>query len=158
VLISNLVNRATVLLNYPIGDIASMPDVSCSCGRTSKLLSELEGRVEDILTLADGSFVHPRAVWQVFKDDRRVLQYQLVQHELERFELALTTVSETDFEHALALASPTLGELLGPDAVIDANRRSELDPRSGGKFRAVASRCAPAKVGSAGATHPRSCR
>ena len=34
------------------------------------LLSELEGRVEDILPLADGRFVHPRAVWQVFKDDR----------------------------------------------------------------------------------------
>jgi phenylacetate-coenzyme A ligase PaaK-like adenylate-forming protein len=140
-LISNLVNRASVLLNYPIGDVASMSDATCDCGRTLRLLSELEGRVEDIVTLADGRFVHPRAVWQVFKDDRSVLQYQLTQHEPDRFELTLTTVGDAEFEQAISRARPLLAGLLGEDATIDAERRSELDPRSGGKFRAVVSHC-----------------
>jgi phenylacetate-CoA ligase len=143
VVISNLVNRATVLLNYPIGDVASMSATSCGCGRTLRLLSELEGRVEDILTLADGRFVHPRAVWQVFKDDRSVLQYQLTQEKAERFELTLTTLSEAAFEHAVSRARPALANLLGEGAKIDVSWRSELDPRTGGKFRAVASRWRP---------------
>ena len=79
--ITNLVNRGSVLLNYPIGDLGSVGPAECGCGRTFRMLSELEGRVEDVLTLPDGRSVHPRAVWQAFKDDEEVLQYQLVQHE-----------------------------------------------------------------------------
>lgn len=141
VVISNLVNRATVLLNYPIGDMGSLSEEPCPCGRTFRLLSELEGRVEDILTLADGRFVHPRAVWQVFKEYPEVLQYQLVQHEPRRFELRLTTVDDAAFQRALARTTPELHRLLGADAAIEASRRTELADRGdrGGKFRAVAS-------------------
>ncbi len=99
--------------------------------------------MEDILTLTDGRFVHPRAVWQVFKDDRTVLQYQLTQGAPERFELTLTTLTESEFEQAVARARPTLAHLLGSDSTIEASRRSELDPRTGGKFRAVVSRRPP---------------
>jgi phenylacetate-CoA ligase len=34
VIISNLVNRATVLLNYRLGDFASRTSRTCACGRT----------------------------------------------------------------------------------------------------------------------------
>ncbi len=142
VVISNLVNRASVLLNYPIGDVASISAEACSCGRTFKLLSELEGRVEDILPLADGRFVHPRAIWQVFKNDPEVLQYQLTQHEPQRFDLTLATVDEPAFRRALARARPDLERVLGAGAIIDATRRSEIDRGTSAKFRAVASLCA----------------
>jgi phenylacetate-CoA ligase len=142
VVISNLVNRATVLLNYPIGDVASMLETSCPCGRTFKLMSELEGRVEDIVTLADGTFVHPRAVWQVLKRLPEILQYQLVQHEPRRFSLALATVDGAAFDRALACSLPELTQLLGNDVTIDAIRRGEVDHGGGGKFRAVSSLCA----------------
>ncbi|MBM3860421.1 MAG: phenylacetate--CoA ligase family protein [Verrucomicrobia bacterium] len=139
VVISNLINRATVLLNYPIGDLGSISPVPCPCGRTFRVLSELEGRVEDILPLADGRHVHPRAVWQVFKDDREVLQYQLTQHEPRRFSLMLVTVDGPSFQRALERARPLLDRLLGADALITAEHRTELARVSGRKFRAVAS-------------------
>jgi phenylacetate-CoA ligase len=143
VVISNLVNRATVLLNYPLGDVASLLDAPCSCGRTFRLLSELEGRVEDMLPLADGRVIHPRAVWQVFKDDRDVLQYRLTQHELQRFQLEIVTADERAFQGVLERAMPALNTLLGPEARIEASHRHDLDRRSGEKFRAVASLCKP---------------
>ncbi|HEX8204948.1 MAG TPA: hypothetical protein VF587_02695, partial [Solirubrobacteraceae bacterium] len=115
-LLSNLVNRATVLLNYPIGDVGAVTDEPCPCGRTFRLLSELEGRVEDILTLADGRHVHPRRIWQVFKDDEDVLQYQLVQHGPARFELTLATLHDRAFDRARARVAPQLHTLLGPGA------------------------------------------
>jgi len=49
-----------------MGDMAAISPAACPCGRTFKLISELDGRTEDILALEDGSFVHPRAIWQVF--------------------------------------------------------------------------------------------
>ena len=140
VVISNLVNRATVLLNYPIGDVASMLEKPCACGRTFRLMSELEGRVEDIVALADGTFVHPRAIWQVLKRAGDVLQYQLVQHEPRRFSLALVTVDAAAFDRALASTLPELTRLLGGDVAIEAGRRNEIDHGSG-KFRAVSSLC-----------------
>lgn len=141
IVISNLVNRASVLLNYPVGDLGSISPEPCPCGRTFKVLSELEGRVEDILPLPDGRFVHPRAVWQVFQGDADVLQYQLTQHEPDRFVLRLATVDDPAFERAQGRARPLLESLLGPGARIEASRVGELEHRGEGKFRAVASLC-----------------
>ncbi len=140
--ISNLVNRATVLLNYPIGDLGGFTTKPCPCGRTLKLLAELDGRVEDILPLPDGRFVHPRSIWQVFKSDPEVWQYQLTQHEPQRFALTLVTADEAAFRRTLARALPELQRVLGPRAIVDATRRSEIGRGTGGKFRAVASLCA----------------
>ena len=54
VVISNLWNRATVLLNYRLGDRATMAVQPCPCGRTLPLLETLHGRVSDVIRLADG--------------------------------------------------------------------------------------------------------
>jgi len=142
VVISNLINRASVLLNYPIGDVGIMSPKPCPCGRTFRLLSELEGRVEDIMPLADGRFVHPRAVWQVMKEDTSVLQYQLIQREPRRFSLTLVTVDEPTFRHSRERVVTALGRLLGADAVIETQWGREIHREGGGKFRAVASLCA----------------
>jgi phenylacetate-CoA ligase len=139
VVISNLINRATVLLNYPIGDVAAMPQATCPCGRTFALMSELEGRVEDVVELADGRVVHPRAIWQVLKRHPEILQYQLVQHEWRRFMLALVTVDAAGFDRVSAQALPELTRLLGGDARIDASRHTDIGRGQGGKFRAVLS-------------------
>jgi phenylacetate-coenzyme A ligase PaaK-like adenylate-forming protein len=147
IVISNLVNYATVLLNYPMGDIAALPDRSCPCGRTHRLMTELQGRREDMLPLPNGEHLHPRAVWAVFKDDRAVLQYQLIQHDLRRFELKMETASLEVFAQSAARARGALHALLGGDAEIHVTRDSDLgraERARTGKFRTVESRCQPA--------------
>lgn len=139
VLISNLVNRATVLLNHPIGDVAALATEPCPCGRTLRLLTELEGRVEDALTLDDGRFVHPRSVWQALKDDADVLQYQLVQTEPRRFVLSLTTLDDDAFVRARERAATRLARLLAPDPLLEVVRAAPRTQDGTVKFRAVAS-------------------
>jgi phenylacetate-CoA ligase len=142
IVISNLVNRATVLLNYPIGDVASLSAAPCACGRTFVRLSELEGQVEDVLPLADGRCLHPRVIWELFKGDPEVLQYQLTQHEPRRFALMIVSADDLAFGRVVARVKPHLERVLGPDAIIEATRRREIERGPGGKFRAVATRCA----------------
>jgi phenylacetate-CoA ligase len=137
--ISNLINRATVLLNYPIGDVASLSAEPCACGRTFRTLSELEGRVEDTLHLSDGHFVHPRAVWQIFKKDPEVLQYRLIQKEPRHFAVELATVDDAAFARVVGRALPELERLLGPDATFETSRHERLLRRQGEKLRAVVS-------------------
>ncbi len=142
VVISNLVNYATVLLNYPMGDVATLASRGCPCGRTHELLSEVQGRVEDVLRLRNGESLHPRAVWAALKDDRSILQYQLIQHALTRFELRLATVDQNAFPAARDRARQALHALLGADAEIDASWHEDLgrsERERTGKFRAVRS-------------------
>jgi phenylacetate-CoA ligase len=137
VVISNLVNRGTVLLNYRLGDMASMSSERCPCGRTLPLLSELEGRVEDIIFLPSGKFIHPRAVWNVFKGRKEVLQYQLIQHEPERFELRLVTVDSKTYQSVINGILADLRHLLGKSSIIESEYYQELERQGSGKFRPV---------------------
>ncbi len=137
VVISNLINRASVLLNYPMGDMAAISKESCDCGRTFKLISELEGRTEDILKLEDGRFIHPRTIWQVFKEFREVLQYQLIQEEPGRFELQVVTIDQSYFASLQPRIVGKLKDLLGEEAEINIHWRPNIVQRPGQKFRVV---------------------
>jgi len=139
VVISNLVNRASVLLNYPMGDMAEISREECPCGRSFKLLSELEGRTEDILALADGSFIHPRSIWQIFKEYNEVLQYQMIQKSPRVFEVNIVTPDEPSFLALKIKIDENLRGLLGNDAEIEIKWFSEIIQRPGRKFRVVVS-------------------
>ena len=139
VVISNLVNRATVLLNYPMGDMAAISQESCPCGRTFKLISELDGRTEDILALPDGRFIHPRAIWQVFKDEPEVLQYQLIQRKPELFELQIVTLDKSSFSLLQQRIFMKLQDLLGAEAQLNIRWRQDILQSPGQKFRVVVS-------------------
>ncbi len=143
IVISNFVNHATVLLNYRLGDVGSLSKEKCPCGRTLPLLSELEGRVEDILFLQDGRFIHPRAIWAVIKKIEGVLKYQLIQHEPKRFELRLVTVDKDTYPLVVDRILDGLKDLLGSSATIESEYVEELTPQEGGKFRPVLSLCKP---------------
>jgi phenylacetate-CoA ligase len=139
VVISNLVNRGTVLLNYQMNDLAALSGETCPCGRTLRLLRGLEGRVEDILTLADGRLVDPRSVHNVLIPEG-LLQYQLIQHSPARFELRLATVDRDTFELTSRSVVPSLQRLFGPSAKIEAVYYADRLPTGpGDKFRAVIS-------------------
>lgn len=143
IVITNLVNRATILLNYPIGDEGTLAAESCACGRTFRVLASLEGRVEDVLRLPDGRPLHPRAIWEALKSDPDILQYQLSEHEGGRFELALVTGDESAYHRSAERARPPLQRLLGVGARLDVVRRPEIERGGERKIRAV--RALPAR-------------
>jgi phenylacetate-CoA ligase len=65
--VSNLHNRAMVLLNYRIGDRAVLDPEPCRCGRTLPLLARLEGRRSEQLHLADGRQLSSLAIEGLFR-------------------------------------------------------------------------------------------
>jgi len=137
IVLTNLVNRGSVFLNYRIGDTAALRDGRCSCGRTSPLLAELAGRVEDIVRLDDGTLVFPRSLWDIVKQHREILRYQLVQLDPGRFELRLVTAAPAQFEPLAAEIEPKVARLYG-GARIETVYHEALEPGPGGKFRSVA--------------------
>ncbi len=149
VVISNLVNHGTVLLNYRLGDVAILSAARCPCGRTLRLLSLLEGRVSDIIHLPDGSSVHSGRVRvacnsRIRGDPQGLLQYQLIQHDLSLFEFRLATVDQEAFDRTVGGFVSDLQAMLGPDVSIEAVRFADrLPPGPGGKTRSVIAQLEP---------------
>jgi len=147
VVISNLVNRGTVLLNYRLGDLASTTDEPCPCGRHLPLLAGLEGRVEDIIRLRDGTYVHPRLVCGILESRSQVVQYQLIQHKTDIFELRLATVDDAAFEKVAGGIVADLRQLLGQAVAIDAVHHEQLEPLGRArKLRPVLSLVGPQRL------------
>jgi phenylacetate-CoA ligase len=137
VVASNLFNHGTVLLNYRHGDIATLHEERCSCGRTLPLLSGLDGRMEDLIWRANGDFIHPFYVLDVVLRQREVIQYQLIQHAVDSFELKLVAADRDAFDGLVGGVLDGLRALLGPTARIEAQYYERLEPPKQGKFRAV---------------------
>lgn len=143
VVITNLVNRGTVLLNYRLGDMASISGAACGCGRSLRLLSELDGRKEDVIFLPNGEFIHPRAIWGVLKSRDDVIQGQLIQHEPLTFELRLVTGDRDAYRRVVDGIVSDLQHMLGKTAVIDHAFWPRIETAKGGKFRPVIALGAP---------------
>ena len=69
VVISNLYNRAMVLLNYRLGDLGILATKPCSCGRGLPLLEQLKGRVSEIIHLPNGRRIDSETLMLSFKDE-----------------------------------------------------------------------------------------
>lgn len=136
IVISDLTNRGSVLLNYRLGDLGRLAPAGCSCGRTSRLLADLEGRVDEIVELADGTCLHPILLEAVLRERSGILRFQIEQLERERFVVRLETVDEPAYRHAAEAVGTELHRLLrGADVTVE--RQAELVATPGGKFRPV---------------------
>jgi phenylacetate-CoA ligase len=136
VVISNLVNRATVLLNYRLGDLGRMTLEPCPCGRASPRLVELEGRVGEIIHLPSGDVVPQSTVWGVLKVLDGVVRYQLVQQEPARFMLKLMTTDRATYDQIVGDVTVRMRELL-QGAALEIEHAETIDLDGRGKFRPV---------------------
>ncbi|MBA3558067.1 MAG: phenylacetate--CoA ligase family protein [Gemmatimonadaceae bacterium] len=136
-LISNLVNRGTVLLNYRLGDMAAITSSDCACGRQLPILASLDGRIADTVFVPDGRFIHQAAVWMVIKRNPAILSYQLIQHELGRFELRLMTSDLATFESLASEIALSMEIVLGAGTTVEPTFHEPLAAGERGKFRPV---------------------
>ena len=136
VVISNLVNRGTVLLNYRLGDLATILTEPCVCGRTTRVLSELEGRVSEFVRLHDGTMFTPAMLSDLMEPYGEVIRYQLVQVESDRFDLQLVTADEASFARTAGPLAADVSRQLAGSAVEPTYHDSVGSPQVG-KFMRI---------------------
>ncbi|MEM9233172.1 MAG: hypothetical protein AAGA69_02910 [Pseudomonadota bacterium] len=98
--ITDYFNGWSPLIRYDIGDMAA-PAI-CSCGNTDMpAISQLAGKIRGALKHRDGRRIPFTTLSVAIRDIPGVRQYQVVQHELEKFELRIVrddaVMSEQDF-------------------------------------------------------------
>ena len=141
--ISNLINRATVLLNYRLGDTVTLSAKPCPCGRSLPMLERIEGRADDFVILPDGRNLHSLVLTQRLQPLPGVVQIQLCQEELRRFELSAVCTGSADWSQLRGQLDMKLRAVLGNDISLNLRRVDVIPPEAGGKVRAIISRYHP---------------
>ncbi len=140
-LISNLTNRATVLLNYRLGDVVRLSDKPCPCGRTLPTIDSIEGRSDDLLLLPSGEELHSLAVLEELRAVPGIVQVQIVQEEPDRFEVRAVAWPDTDRAVAAEELARALTSGLGFDASVAVSWLEQSPQDATGKTKAVISHC-----------------
>ena len=89
VVLTSLTSRATVVINYRLGDIVTTaPQTRCTCGRTLPLIvDEIDGRLDDLIVREGGTRVHALTILPRLQAVDGVRQVQVVQEDLDAFRL-----------------------------------------------------------------------
>jgi len=120
VVISNLHNRAMVLLNYRLDDWGVMAQEPCSCGRTLPLLERLEGRSSEMLRLADGRVMSSLTLDALCDDELKpTLQIQIAQPAPGQIRWRIVPSSRADLDTLRGSLLERCRVVLGEDTQVE---------------------------------------
>ncbi|MGZ5117113.1 MAG: phenylacetate--CoA ligase family protein [Burkholderiales bacterium] len=141
IVISNLVNRASVLLNYKLGDVVTLSAAPCACGRTLPTLQAIDGRADDLLVFEDGQKMHGVSALEPLLRVRGVIQVQLIQEETRRFLLRVVSAPAQEWERVRRELDDVMRATLGRALVIAIERTDTVAPEASGKVKSIISHC-----------------
>jgi phenylacetate-CoA ligase len=146
IVISNLSNRATVLLNYRLGDVVTLPTAPCACGRTLPTIERIAGRADDLVVLPDGQSRHSLLFLAPLHAVPGVVQVQLVQETLGALSVLVVCDPSGHWPSIKDSVEQLARRLLGEGMAVSASRVAEIPREPSGKTRAVISHCRPARA------------
>ena len=144
IIISNLTNRATVLLNYRLGDRVTVGGSDCPCGRMLPLIRQIRGRSDDLIFLPGGRFIHSGEVLDSLQQVPGVFQIQIVQESLDSLLIrAVAAGTSRDEQTRDRLVKTLLDQLTGAagSVEVEVDFVTSLPVQPSGKVKAVISKC-----------------
>jgi phenylacetate-CoA ligase len=132
IVLSNLVNRGTVLLNYQLGDAGSPVDEPCPCGRPLPRIRLLDGRDTTWIERADGTPIHQYRLFLALAS-LGLSRWQVVQTGITTFLVRTIPGSGQERSRIEAEIRSSMGELIGPGLDITIEYPSDLERTRNGK-------------------------
>jgi phenylacetate-CoA ligase len=130
-------NPVMPLIRYDIGDLASVSDTPCPCGRKSTVVSRIDGRIEAYIVTPDGRRLGRLDF--LFKDTANIVEAQLVQATPDTVTAKIVrgrNYSARDEADLLA----SMRRYLGDEIAIEFEYLAEIPRGRNGKFRQIVSR------------------
>jgi phenylacetate-CoA ligase len=151
-LVTNLFNRTLPLIRYELSDLVTIAPEPCACGRPLRLVSEVAGRMDDVLHLPgrDGRAVpvHPLALRSPLAALSELRQYRIV-HDADGLDVEVVLHADAAPEEAAAQVADALHIRLSAIGVvpppIHVRTVERLDRAAGpaAKLKLIESRQAP---------------
>jgi phenylacetate-CoA ligase len=137
VVITPLHSWAAPLIRYRIGDLVERGPDQCPCGAANSCIAQVQGRVQDQLTVADGRHLHPQrvATW-IYPLLPLLRRYQVVQEELDRIVVRLQPVSTGPLDpEQIETMKQNMMRDLGDSFLVDIELVENIPSEPSGKFR-----------------------
>lgn len=132
VIVSNLVNRGTILLNYRIGDLGAWIPEPCACGRPLPRIRLLEGRDNAWIERPGGSRLHSfRLANALTRPD--VGRWQIAQPDSERVVVRVLPQGAVDEPWLAAELEEAVRAEVGAGLAIEIEFPETLETTAGGK-------------------------
>jgi phenylacetate-CoA ligase len=145
IVVTHLATRDFPFVRYRTGDIGTLGESQCPCGRGLPLLQEIQGRTTDFVLAKDGTVMHGLALIYVVRDLPGVKAFKILQESLDHTRVLLATDSEFSNDSLTAIVSG-LKQRLGATVEITVDLVDEIPKEASGKFRYIVSRVAGANV------------
>lgn len=138
--VTELNNYAFPLIRYRTGDFGSLSDEACSCGRTLRVLNEVQGRAYDFIRNRRGQLFHGEFLMYVFEDLRRqgadIRQFQVEQVDYDRFEVRIVPGAAYD-AGCESLLRERIRSFVDPEAVVTVSYVEAIERERSGKLRLI---------------------
>ena len=134
---TSLFNTAFPLIRYDTGDVATMmpESFSCECGRKSRVIESIDGRIDDFVITNDGKRI--MRFDYLFKDTFLIKEVQVIQKELGSI-IILSVLREGADQYSYEnLIKQRVIELINSDINVSFEYTGHIKKSSSGKFKAV---------------------
>lgn len=136
ILATGFTNLAMPFIRYKVGDTATWVERTCSCGRKSKIIKQINGRSEDYVITPEGNKI--LRFDYIFKDTENVIEAQIVQRNLG--EIVIRVVKRPDYSiKDEELIIKEVKSKISPKLKVIFEYPEEIEREKAGKFRAVKS-------------------
>jgi phenylacetate-coenzyme A ligase PaaK-like adenylate-forming protein len=136
VVATGLLNFDQPLIRYQVGDLVKIAeDQNCPCKRNLLVIDEIIGRVEDMVIGPDGREM--RRFHGITIDIPGIVESQIIQHELSKFEIKLVVSQVYSNNSDLILKKRMISQL--GDINLDVNIVESIARSPNGKFKSVIS-------------------
>lgn len=136
IVVTHLATSDFPFVRYRTGDIATLSDKVCSCGRGLPVLENIEGRSTDFVVASNGTMMHGLALIYVIRELHGISNFKIVQESLTHTRVQL--VLENGDAPALAdKVRHGLTARLGADVDISIEWVDQIAAEASGKYRYV---------------------
>lgn len=151
IVVTHLATPGFPFVRYRTGDIGTLSDERCPCGRGLPILSDVQGRSTDFVVAADGTIMHGLALIYTVRDLPGIERFKIVQESIGHTEVQIVAGAEFG-ERQVDRIIRDFQQRLGEQVQVTVRRVNEIPPERSGKFRYVVSKVGR-QVSTAGNKH-----
>jgi len=137
-LITDLHNYAMPLIRYKNEDIVTLSSKKCNCGRGLPLMSNVQGRVLDVIRTIEGKILPGEFFPHFFKDFHAIEKFQVIQNEITKLDIKII-VKDNFQSHELTEIKKQIKAAVGDKMKLNVSIVEEIPLTPSGKHRVTIS-------------------
>ncbi len=146
-IVTSLISRVMPVIRYRTGDIVTLSDEPCACGRSLGRIEISGGRIADFVVTGDGKWVVGYSFIYICRSVPGIVKFQVRQEEMGEIRVLLAT-DENFPDDGVERVTRKVRARLGSDDVIEVELVDDIQPAPSGKYRPVVGEVAEALRGS----------